>query len=147
MVLSPLRPRVTTSAAVLSALSGGMTFVAGAVIVGALFQRAGASWFTVVAWLVAAAQATAAILSIIGAVRLARGAGRTPLVAGAVLHFLVCAAYLLYAQTVVARDTTEPPATVLVFTILPFVFATPSVISLVLALRRDTTEFLALLAP
>lgn len=138
---SPLRPGVTTAAAVLGVLSGGVTFAASAIIVGILFQQA---WFAVVVWLVAVAQVTAAVLTVTGAARLALGIGRGMLVTGAGLHFLVCGAYLLYAQTVVAHNTTEPPGTVVIFTVLPFVFALPSVLSLALALHRDTTEFVAL---
>jgi hypothetical protein len=78
---------------------------------------------------------------ITGGERLAVAAQRTRLVAGAALHLLVCAVYLLLALTVVAR--TEPPA-VVYFAVISSIFAAMSASSLFLALRRTTAEYVTL---
>lgn len=70
------------------------------------------------------------------------GAGRTALVAGATLQLVVCAVYLLHARTSVAHNTTEAPATVVIMTAMPLVFAAMLVGTLVLALHPTTTEYL-----
>lgn len=131
------QPGSVVFAALLGMTAGGITLVGSVIVFGTLVTHVGADWFRNVAWLVAVAQVAAAVLLIAGGLRLAVGAGRTVLVAGATLHLLVCAVYVLYAQTAVADDTTEPPSTVAIFTAIPLVFAALSGSSLLLALRRN----------
>lgn len=131
------RPPSVTWAAILSATAGAATLIASVIVVGVTFSHAGADWALIVAWVVAITQVTAAVLLIVGGFRLALGDGRRVLVVGAVLHFLVCGVYLLYAQTVVANNSTEPPDTVVIFTVMPFAFAALPAVSLFLVLYRN----------
>ncbi|HET6707247.1 hypothetical protein, partial [Amycolatopsis sp.] len=103
---------------------------------------AGASWFVLLAGAVVVAQVVAAVLLIVGGVRLGTGAGRGALVTGAALELGVCAGYLVHAVTVVAPDAGEPPAAAVVFVAVPVVVAAAATASLVLALRPATTEYL-----
>jgi hypothetical protein len=143
-LLSRPRPGFVTWAAILSVLGGGVTLAATGIIGIVLFDPTGSGWMVIVVGLVAVAQVTGAVLLIVGGTRLALGAGRTGLVVGASLHFLVCGAYLLHAQTVVAGNSTEPPGTVAFFTVLSFLFAVLPAGGLFLALHRETTEYLTL---
>lgn len=141
-----LRPGSVTLAAVLGVVAGGVTLLASVFVVGVLVESAGASdWFVILAWMVAVVQVAAVVLLIVGGTRLALGAGRTGLVAGATLQLLICAVYLLYALTVVAHNTTEAPSTVVAMTTIPFVFAAILASSLFLALHPTTTQYLTLM--
>lgn len=137
-----LRPGSATCAAVLGVLVGGGTLIGGAVVVMALLEHAGAAWFALLTWSVVVTQVVAAVLLITGGARLATGAGRRALIAGAALELLVCACYLLHALAVVASDTDETPETVAVFITIPVVVAAMTASSLLLALRSTTTEYL-----
>lgn len=131
------RPLSVTWAALLSVTAGTGTLVASVVVIWAVFGHVGADWFLAVAQLVAVTQVVAATLLIVGGLRLAMGDGRTVLVVGATLHLLVCGAYVLYARTEVAGDTTEGPTTAAIFTAMPFVFAALPAVSLFLVLYRN----------
>ena len=136
------RPASATWAAFLAVVAGGMTLVAGVVVVEALFGAAAPF-----GWLVAVIQVAAAVLLTAGGARLATGAGRTALVTGGTLQLLICGVYLLYALTEVRQNTTEPPATVVLMTALPVFFATVLAASVVLALRPAATEYLKRVRP
>lgn len=129
------RPLSVAWAAILSVTAGAATLVASGVVLAILIGALGG--FLLLAWLVAIAQVVAAVLLIAGGLRLAMGDGRTVLVVGATLHLLVCGAYVLYARTEVARDTTEGPGIVAIFTAMPFVFAALPAVSLFLVLYRN----------
>jgi hypothetical protein len=113
--------------------TGFVTFVGSPVIVTVLFDSTMATWFFPLVLTVAVTQLTAAVLLIVGGVRLMRGAGRAVLVAGNVLHLLVCATYVLYALTVVANNSADPPATAVAMAVAPVVFAALPVTSLIMA--------------
>jgi hypothetical protein len=142
-----LRPPSVTCAAVLGVLAGSMTLVVSLVVFGALSGPGGAAvWVVLLTWLVALTQVAGAVLLIIGGVRLAVGAGRTSLVAGAALQALVSAVYLVFAHTVVAHDTDEPRATVVAMTGVAIVLAAVPVVSAVLASLPTASEYLRLVA-
>ncbi|MDQ2583461.1 hypothetical protein [Saccharothrix yanglingensis] len=136
------RPGTVTWAAILGVLVGLGT-LAGAVLAGVvLVEPSGTGWFALVAWSVVVAQVVAAVLLLAGGVRLAIGAGRRALIAGAALELAVCAGYLLHALSAVASATGESPAAAAVFIAVPIVVAAAAGASLLLALRPVTVEYL-----
>ncbi|XVS67612.1 hypothetical protein ACQPYE_16635 [Actinosynnema sp. CA-299493] len=137
-----LRPGSATCAAILGVIVGVGTLI-GSVLAGVvLAEPVGTDWFALLAWSVVLTQVVAAVLLIVGGVRLAIGGGRGALVTGAALEFWVCGGYLLHALTVVAADAGEPPAAAVVFVVTPVLVAAAAASSLLLAMRPMTAEYL-----
>jgi hypothetical protein len=115
-------------------MATGFATLLGCAFVGAvLFDSTTADSFFPLVLAVAITQVAAGVLLIVGGVRLARGAGRGMLVAGNVSHLLLCAIYVLYALTVVANNSADPPSTVVAMAVAPVVFAALPVTSLIMA--------------
>lgn len=138
-----LRPGSATCAAVLGVLVGVGTLIGGVLAGVVLPEPAGSGWFGLLAWSVVVAQVVAAVLLILGGVRLAAGHGRRALVIGAALELCVCAGYLLHALAVVAPDAGEAPGTAVVFVAVPVVVAAAAAASLFLAMHPMTAEHVA----
>jgi hypothetical protein len=141
---NPLRPKVVMAAAVLGLFTGGMTLIVNFVVILPLGVPDLSRTLNIVVWLVALGQVAGAVLLIVGSVRLAAGAGRVLLTTGTVVQLVAWLAYGYYVVLDISRDTTEPPATAVTYTVVALVFAILPVTSLVLAYARSATEFTGL---
>lgn len=137
-----LRPGAVTTAAGLAAFAGCLTLATGVVVVAALVPSRLTDPRVIIAWLVAGTQLTAAVLLMVGGVRLASGIGRKSVVAGASMLLLVCTAYLYYAVVVVQKNDTEPPSTPILLSAIAVGFTILAVGTLALALSPSATEYL-----
>jgi hypothetical protein len=97
------RPESVTWAAMLGAAAGGATLV-GTFFPAVMAMSANGVWFLVAMAALVAVQASAGVLLIVGAARMALGLGRRLFVAGLALEFVTCAAHALNAVTLIASD-------------------------------------------
>jgi hypothetical protein len=138
-----LRPRAVTSAAALAVTQAVATLIA-TIIVGLAFVQGGL-WHP--ASLVVLVQLAGCGLLTVGAVRILLGVERGTLLAGAVLEVLICAAYAVYAVTVVPHGPTENANTVVALISVAVVLAAAPLVIIGLARCQSAVEYVGLIGP
>jgi hypothetical protein len=133
-----LRPRAVVAVAALAVTQAVATLIA-TIVIGLAFVESGLWQPASVVLLV---QLTGSGLLIAGAVRILLGSGRGFLIAGAVLELLICAAYVVYAVTVVPRRPTENANTVVALISVAAVLAALPFVIIGLARCRSVVEYL-----
>ncbi len=133
-----LIPRPVKVAATLAVVQAGLTGVPSVAVGIAVFEQN--RWHP--ATMVLAAQLVAAVLLIIGTVRIVAGGGRSALIAGAGLDLLVCVLYLVFVAIVLPRNDIATTTTVVVAIALALYLAVLPAIILGLAMSARTAEYL-----